>query len=299
MKEDTVHTSVLLHEVVSLLDVEHDDVIVDCTLGGGGHAYVLAQKLSKDGTFIGIDLDPDALARGQERLKDLPCKRIFVEDNYQNLSAILAIHKIPFINKALIDLGLSSDQLDQSGRGFSFTKDEPLSMTFGRKATFDAQEIVNDWDEENLVTIFKQYGEEPFAKRIARAIVTSREQVAIVTTSDLVHIIEEALPRYIIKTARKHPATRVFQALRMTVNDEYQSLTLGLGAIMEHLESHGRVAVITFESVTDRTVKHTFRQWAQEGRATLLTKKPTIPSVEETEHNPRARSAKLRGILKN
>jgi 16S rRNA (cytosine1402-N4)-methyltransferase len=298
MKEDTVHTSVLLHEVVSLLDVEHDDVIVDCTLGGGGHAYVLAQKLSKDGMFIGIDLDPDALLRAQERLQDLPCTKIFVEDNYQNLSLILATHKIPFISKALIDLGLSSDQLDQSGRGFSFTKDEPLSMTFGRKATFDAQEIVNDWDEENLVTIFKQYGEEPFAKRIARAIVTSREQVAIVTTSDLVHIIEEALPRYIIKTARKHPATRVFQALRMTVNDEYQSLTLGLGAIMEHLESHGRVAVITFESVTDRTVKHTFRQWAQEGSATLLTKKPIIPSLEETERNPRARSAKLRGILK-
>lgn len=299
MKEETVHTPVLLHEVISLLDVKHDDVIVDCTLGGGGHAYALAQKLSRDGTFIGIDLDPDALARGQERLKDLPCRKIFVEDNYRNLSVILAMHKIQFISKALIDLGLSSDQLDQSGRGFSFTKDEPLSMTFGKKAIFNAQEILNDWDEENLVTIFKQYGEEPFAKRIARAIVTSREQNAIVTTFDLVRIIEKALPRYIVKTARKHPATRVFQALRMTVNDEYRSLTLGLSAIMEHLNSYGRVAVITFESVTDRTVKHTFRQWAQEGDATLLTKKPIIPSAEEAEHNPRARSAKLRVILKN
>ncbi len=295
----TAHIPVLLHEVVSLLDVEHDDVVVDCTLGGGGHAYVLAQKLSKDGMFIGIDLDPDALLRAQERLQDLPCTKIFVEDNYRNLSAILAAHKISRISKALIDLGLSSDQLDVSGRGFSFTKNEPLSMTFGRQATFEAEEIINDWDVENLITIFRRYGEEPFAKRIAHAIVVTREKAPIKTTSELVDVIEWALPPYILATARKRPVTRVFQALRMTVNDEYRSLTEGLDAIMAHLEEKGRIAVITFESITDRTVKRTFKQWAQEGKGSLLVKKPIVPTSEETTHNPRARSAKLRVLLKN
>lgn len=294
----TAHIPVLLHEVVALIDVEPDDVIVDCTLGGAGHAYALAQKLSANGTFVGIDLDPEALARAQERLKDLPCKKIFVEDNYRNLSVILAAHKIPFISKALIDLGLSSDQLDTSGRGFSFTRDEPLSMAFGKGHTFDAAEIVNTWDEENLATIFQKYGEEKFARRIAHAVVTEREKKEIRTTHEVVAVIEQALPKFILKTARKHPATRVFQALRMTVNDEYQSLTHGLDAILQHLAPQGRVAVITFESIMDRAVKHTFRQWADASIAMLLTKKPIIPGADEVVRNPRARSAKLRAILK-
>ncbi len=294
----TVHTPVLLHEVVALLNVQQNDTIVDCTLGGAGHAYALAATLSRDGLFIGIDLDRDAIGRGEGRLNGLSCKKIFVEDTYRNLGAILTAHGVDRIDKVLIDLGLSSDQLDVSGRGFSFTKDESLSMAFGQTPVFDAREIVNTWDEENLITIFRQYGEEVRAGRIARAIVHAREAQPIDTTQELVAVIEQALPSFIVKTARKHPATRIFQALRMTVNDEYQSLTEGLETIIRYLAPHGRVAVITFESVMDRVVKRAFKQWANDGIVTLLTKKPVIPSSDEIRDNPRSRSAKLRVALK-
>lgn len=295
----TAHTPVLLKEVVDALMVQPNDVVVDCTLGGAGHALALASKLSKDGTFVGIDLDPEALERAQERLKDFSCKKIFVESNYKNLESILKTNEIKHVDKMLIDLGLSSDQLDASGRGFSFTKDEPLSMTFGKGHTFDAAEIVNTWDEENLATIFQNYGEEKFARRIARTLVTAREKETVKTTHDLVKIIEQALPTFILKTARKHPATRVFQALRMTVNDEYPSLVEGVNAAKAALAPEGRIAVITFESIMDRAVKHSFKKWVEEGEGKVLTKKPITPTQDEIEKNPRARSAKLRVFIKN
>jgi 16S rRNA (cytosine1402-N4)-methyltransferase len=296
----TVHTPVLLQEVEECLNIELGDTVVDGTVGGGGHAYALASKLSSRGVFVGIDLDPQALARAQTRTESLPCKKIFVEDNYRNLETILSENGIDSVNKVLIDLGLSSDQLDVSGRGFSFTRDEPLSMVFGQKGiTFTAAEIVNEWDVENLTSIFQGYGEERSSWRIAQRIVQEREKTPIETTTQLVQVIESAIPAWKRKTARTHPATRIFQALRMAVNDEVRSLEEGLAAIAAHLAPGGRVAIITFESITDRIVKHTFRDMAEDGRGTVLTKKPIIPREREVVNNPRSRSAKLRVFEKN
>lgn len=291
----TVHTPVLLQEVETYLDVQPGDTVVDGTVGGGGHAFALASHLSSTGTFVGIDLDTDALVRAQKQLELLSCKKVFVEDNYRNLDNILTVHSIETVDKALIDLGLSSDQLDVSGRGFSFLKDEPLSMVFGTKGIlFSAAEIVNEWDAENLTTIFQSYGEEKSAWRIAYRIVEEREKAPINTTADLVRVIESVIPAWKRKTVRTHPATRVFQALRMAVNDEFRSLEEGLAAIQGRLVPGGRVAIITFESITDRVVKHTFRKLAEEGKGTVLTKRPVTPSEEEVQKNPRSRSAKLR-----
>ena len=300
-RNSSVHISVLLHEVIENLNLEKGDIFVDMTVNGGGHSSAIAPLLGKDGILIGIDADPTALVRGAKKLKDSPAKVHLVADNFRNLKQILANLKIEKVNKILFDLGLSSHELESSGRGFSFQKDEPLLMTFptdSTKVSFTASDIVNTWDEDNIASILEGYGEERFAKRIARRIVEVRKMQEIKTTQELVDIIKNAVPGWYRSGRKAHFATRTFQALRMTVNDEIRALDEALNAAWDVLAPNGIIAVISFHSMEDRMVKKFFKEKSHGGGATLITKKPIVPSEEELEMNRRARSAKLRVIKK-
>lgn len=291
-----VHTSVLLHEVLDGLDIQDDNTVVDGTLGNGGHTESIA-RLGKKVNIIGIDLDPDAIERSKERLKEFT-NITYVNDSFRNLDTILENLRLSNVDKVIFDFGLSSNQLEESGRGFSFQRDEPLLMTFGKNHSgFTAQEIVNEWDEENIRHIIRGYGEERFAGMISRAIVKAREIKPIRTTGQLVDIIVGAVPAK-SKHGKIHPATRTFQALRITVNDELESIQDGLTKAFTALRPKGRIAAISFHSLEDRIVKHMFRAWSDTDLAILVTKKPIVPSDEEVAVNPRSRSAKLRIIEK-
>ncbi len=296
------HTSVLLYEAVTGLAVAEGDVILDATLNGGGHSEALCIRYSKLGiTLIGVDLDSDAIARARRRLSQYQCPITFVQENFKHTDAIMKKAGVTAINKALFDLGLSSYQLDSAGRGFSFRFDEPLTMTFKRDPDvhdFTARDIVNEWEEETLANIFFGYGEETFARRIAKAIVAQRSIKPIDTTFQLVDVVKSALPSK-FRNGRIHPATKVFQALRIAVNDEIKNMKEGLQNTFSALAPLGRIAVISFHSLEDRFVKHYFRQLELEGRATVVTKKAIIPTDAEIAQNPRARSAKLRIIEKH
>ena len=293
---ETTHTPVLLGEILEAFEIQDNDTVVDCTLGGAGHAQAIIERLGGDGTYIGIDQDRSAIDRARETLGNSIAAIHLVEDNYCNLAHILHELEIDKVQAVLIDLGLSSDQLETSGRGFSFLQTEPLLMTFDPtpdETALTAREIVNTWDEENIADVLYGYGEEQFAKRIARGIAKHRAQEPIETTTDLVNIIEHSVPVWYTKR-RLHFATKTFQALRTVVNDEIESLREGLGAAINKIALHGRIAVISFHSVEDRIVKHTFRNAAQDERGIVITKHPVIPTREEIKNNPRARSAKLR-----
>ncbi len=299
------HVSVLLQESIRGLDIQRDDVVVDATLGGAGHSEAICALHGGHITLIGLDADEAAIERARARLTNAPSATVhLVQENFRNIDTV--VHslvtqgKLPSaqIDKALFDLGLSSQEIESSGRGFSFKKDEPLLMTFSAHPTEEdltARMIVNEWDEENIETIIKSYGEERYARRIARAIVARRARKPIETTFDLVNIILEATPSAYHRM-KIHPATRTFQALRMTVNDEVRALTEGMQKAFELLRPGGRIAVISFHSIEDRIVKRFFTQLVSEGRATKITKKPITPTDEEIAVNPRARSAKLRII---
>lgn len=290
------HESVLSQEIITGLDIRDDDTVVDATLGNGGHSYSIA-RLGKKVHIIGIDLDPDAIERSKERLKQFS-NITYVEDSFRNLDSILTHLRLSSINKALFDLGLSSNQLEESGRGFSFQKNEPLLMTFGKNHKgFTAEQIVNEWDEENIRHIIRGYGEERFAGRIAKAIVRVREVSPIKTTSKLVEVISSAIPMK-NRHGKIHPATKTFQALRITVNDELRSLEDGLTSAFNHLAPTGRIVAISFHSLEDRIVKQMFRAWSDTKLGILLTKKPITPRDEEIIRNPRSRSAKMRIIEK-
>lgn len=293
------HQPVLLQETLELLAIESDDTVLDATLGGGGHSYAIAKELGDEGHLIGIDTDAKALERSQNRLQELDAHVTLVHDNFRNLDKVLTKLSVRKVDKALFDLGWSSDQLAESNRGFSFQKDEPLLMTLRDEPdehALTAREIVNEWEEENIADIIFAYGGERLSRRIARAIVTARKEKAIETTGDLVGIIEEAIPKRGAK--RLHPTTRTFQALRITVNDEIGALKEGLTKAYDALEEEGRIAVITFHSLEDKVVKEMFRVWNKEDKGMLLVKKPIAPTREEVQENPRARSAKLRGFIK-
>ncbi len=292
-----VHETVLSQEVVDGLSIEDGDVVVDGTLGNGGHSLAVLQT-SKRVKVIGIDLDSDAIERSKARIGNDP-RMNFILGSYRDLETILADQKEK-PTKIIFDFGFSSNQIEESGRGFSFQKDEPLLMTFRSNPLEDdltAFEIVNHWEEDTLRTILRLYGEERFAGRIAKAIVSSRENKPINTTSDLVAVIRSATP-VAYQRRKLHPATKTFQALRIAVNDELTVLGEGIESAFRLLTPKGRIAAISFHSHEDRIVKHTFRTWAQTGIATLITKKPITPSVKEIEENPRSRSAKLRIIEK-
>jgi 16S rRNA (cytosine1402-N4)-methyltransferase len=294
------HTSVLLHESIDGLAIVPGDIYVDGTLGSGGHAEEVAKRFGNAVRIIGIDMDADALARSRTRLEAQGAKVTYVQGNFRNIDTILESLEIREVNRILLDIGLSSNQLDESGRGFSFMRDEPLQMTFAKDVVLGdttAETVVNEWSEETLSTIIYGFGEERYARRIAKAIVEARELEPITTTGQLVEVIASAVPvRY--QKGKIHFATRTFQAIRIAVNQELQALEEGLKKSFDMLAFGGRLAVISFHSLEDRIVKNFFRALAQDGKATLVTKKPLEAGEEEQATNRRSRSAKLRIIEK-
>lgn len=300
----TVHIPVLLQEVLENLQLKSGDTVLDGTLGGGGHAAEMAQLIGKSGTLIGIDADGVAIKRTRQNLEaellsQLPTLHL-VQDNFRNLDTVLDSLGITEVNAALFDLGLSSDQLEVSGRGFTFQNDEALEMTLSDiigEETLTAKEIVNQWQEENIADIIYGYGGERYSRRIAKGIVAARAEGEIATTAQLVDIIKGSVPGH-YRHGKTNPATKTFQALRITVNDELGAAKEALNKIIIYLKSGGRVAVITFHSLEDRLVKRLFREWQAEGKGTIVTKRPIAPTDEEVKENRRARSSKLRVFQK-
>ncbi|MEI6296461.1 MAG: 16S rRNA (cytosine(1402)-N(4))-methyltransferase RsmH [bacterium] len=289
------HIPVLLKEVIEGLNLKPGMVALDGTLGGGGHSKEICKLIGSEGLLIGIDEDKAAIERASPSLENVCKSQLFVT-NFRNLGTVLDDAGIAKVDVALFDLGLSSFQLEVSGRGFSFLKDEPLLMTFDEKpieGRLTAREIVNEWAEESIADIIYGYGGERFAKRIARVIVEEREKKPIETTFQLVNIIETAVPA-IYKKRRIHFATKTFQALRITVNDEMGAIRKGLEDVWSRLNIGGRVAVISFHELEDRIVKVFFKNKKELGGAEIITKKPIVAGEEELSTNARARSAKLR-----
>lgn len=304
--KSTVHKPVLLQEVIDSLNIKNGGVYVDATLGGAGHAKVICEVLSQksesknDITFIGLDADSDAIERSSKILQGMSCKVILKIIPNHLIDEVLSEENIKTIDGCLFDLGMSSDQLETSGRGFSFQRDEPLLMTMKKNLSegdLTAQEIVNTWQEDSITDVLWGYGGERFASRIAHKIIETRKEKQIKTTTDLVEIIKSAVPGW-YRNRKTHPATKTFQALRITVNNEIENLKVALNKTFNLLESGGRISVITFHSLEDRLVKRYFKQLLQEELAILITKKPIKPSREEINNNPRARSALLRVIEK-
>jgi len=291
------HVSVLLHEAIEGLSLQDGDVVIDATLGNGGHTLGMLNT-GKDIHIIGMDLDQEAIERAKKRIGSNNRVR-YIEGSYRNLEKTLQeIHVQP--TKVLFDFGFSTNQIEESGRGFSFQKDEPLLMTFSsnpKDTELTAHEIVNTWEEDTIRTILKLYGEERFAGRIAKAIIRAREKKVILSTTELVNVILAATP-VTYHRMKIHPATKTFQALRIATNDELSAVVEGIETAFRLLSSKGRIAAISFHSHEDRIVKHTFRAWAHTGIGVVITKKPITPSAQEIQENPRSRSAKLRIIEK-
>lgn len=291
------HTSVLLQESIEGLDIKEGAIFLDGTFNDGGHSIEVCRRLGGSVKIVGIDLDSDALERARERFLNEPCRISLHQDNFKNLDEVLKKEEIATVDAILLDLGFSSVQLDQSGRGFTFLKEEPLIMTLSKEGEgLTAHTIVNEWEAQHIQTILHHYGEERRSYKIANAIVEARKEGVIDSTTRLAEIIERVVPR---RGSRIHPATKTFQALRITVNDEIEALREGLEKGFEALSEGGRMAVISFHSLEDRQVKRFFRKMKDEGRADLITKKPITPESAEIEKNPRSRSAKLRIIKKS
>lgn len=291
---DNRHETVLLTEAVEALAIAQGDVVVDATVGGAGHFTRICEALSGNGTIVGIDADPEAIARGKAAAARFPgVMAHLVEGNFRDLDAILGAKGIDAPDAVLFDLGWSAYHLD-SGKGFSFRADEPLLMTYGApEAGHTAADLVNSLSEGELAELLNTLGEERFARPIARAIVAARREKRILMSGELAAIVESATPAW-YRTRRIHPATKTFQALRMAVNDELGALRQGLSAALARVAPGGRIAVITFHSIEDRIVKELFRDMVREGKGALVTKKPVVPAFSEVRTNPRARSAKLR-----
>lgn len=291
-----IHIPVLLSECLEGLAIKEAGVYVDCTTNRGGHSVEMAKKLGQDGVLICIDLDEDALREARENLekvKNLP-KVHYICSNYRSLPSILADLKISHVDGILADLGLSSEELEISGRGFTFLKDEPLLMTFKAHPEEDvttAYDIVNLWSESTIADILYGFADETYSRRIARAIVERRAEAPINTTFELLEVIKKAVP-VMYQHRKSHFATKTFQALRMAVNDELGGIRELLEALPNILASSGRACVITFHSTEDRLVKNSFR--SHEDTLKIITKKPIVPKEEELQNNPRSRSAQLR-----
>lgn len=291
------HTPVLLHETIDLLALRQGATVLDGTVGGGGHAEEIARRIGSAGTLICLDQDRDALTLASSRLSTCAAKTHFLHTNFRNIPSVLDSLSIGSIDAIVLDIGISSMHLspsiDGSGRGFTFQRDEPLLMTMAYpipEGMETARDIVNRAREEDLADIFWKYGEERFSRHIARAIVERRKRAPITTSKDLADIIARAMPR----RGKRHPATRVFQALRIVVNDELGALSEGIAGGITRLSRGGRIAVISFHSLEDRIVKNMFRDAAKEGTVNIITKKPIVPTRAKAKENPRARSAKLR-----
>ena len=300
---DFKHYTVMLNEAVDALECQDGKIYVDCTLGGGGHSELILKRIAPSGRLISFDIDDEAIAHSKERLKDYSNLTI-VKSSYTNIKSELkklGIEKIT--GGVIIDLGASYHQLTKAERGFSFSKDAPLDMRFDMQADFSAYDVVNTYKEEDLVRIFSEYGEERFSKRIAKKIVEVRAKKKIQTTKELADLIIEATPK--IKSAI-HPATRVFQAIRIEVNNELKNVNNVLHDILELLDVGGIISVISFHSLEDRIVKKILKFESQKCRCNemickcppprieLVNKKPIMASDEEIRENPPSRSAKLR-----
>ena len=296
---ETVHQTVLLKETIEGLNLSPGAVVVDATFGGGGHSREICEKHAGV-KIIALDQDKGAFRKAEHKFQGLKCDLKFVNANFRDLAKVLEGEMIAKVDGIIMDLGLSSDQLENSGRGFSFLIDEPLIMTMKENPSPEdvtAHDVVNSWEEQNLADIIYGFGEEKFARKIAKAIAEARKEKEIKTTFDLVRIIEGAVPGG-YKRGRLHYATRTFQALRIAVNDELGSLKKGLEAGYEALKPGGRMSVISFHSLEDRIVKKFFKEKEKEGEAKLINKKPILAGEEELRINPRARSAKLRILEK-
>lgn len=293
-----IHKSVLLQESIDALALKPDTIVVDATINGGGHSEEIVRRMGKTVRIIGLDMDNVALDRGRIRLAEGNVE--FFQANFRTIDAVLDRLNIPQVNGVLYDLGVSSNQIEESGRGFSFKVNEPLLMTLKDKpegSDVTALEVVNEWGEDTLADIIYAFGEETFARRIAKAIIEARENKRIETSAELADIVKKATPVW-YHFKRIHPATRTFQAIRIAVNDELTALREGLRKGFDRLAPGGRLSVISFHSLEDRIVKDFFKKLSQEGVAKLLTKKPIIPTETEQKENPRSRSAKLRIIEK-
>ncbi len=288
-----VHEPVMVREIVALFGAVAGGVFVDCTVGLGGHSRALLEAgVSR---LIGLDRDAAALAVARETLAPFADRVALVHADYRELGRVLDERGVARISGALADLGVSSMQLDAEGRGFSFRRDEPLDMRMDQSSGPSAAELLRSVDEQSLADVIFQYGEERYSRRVARAIVTARREAPIDTTATLAAIVRRAVPHK--GHQRIDPATRTFQALRIWVNRELDGLDAFLGEASRRLLEGARLAVITFHSLEDRIVKHTFRALEKTGEGVrILTKRPALPSDEEVARNPRARSAKLRAI---
>lgn len=302
------HVSVLLPECIEGLSIKPDGIYVDGTLGGGGHASAVCERLSEKGTLIGIDRDSDALAAAEERLSGYGCRKIFVKSNYSDIKEVLEDNGIDAIDGALLDLGVSSFQLDNAERGFSYMNDAPLDMRMNREDALTAKDVVNEYSKGDLTRIISTHGEERWASRIASFIVEARKEKPVETTGELTEIIKAAVPASARRTG-PHPAKRTFQAIRIEVNDELGQLEKAVEDFCDVLAPGGRLCVISFHSLEDRIVKDIIARRANPctcppdipvcvcGKVAdikKVTRKPVLPTAEEQEENPRARSAKLR-----
>ena len=306
-EKDYGHVPVLLQECLGALNIRPDGIYVDGTLGRAGHSLEIVKRLTT-GRLIGIDRDETAIAAAQERLADYRDRVTLVHSNFDRIGDILAELHIDGADGMLFDLGVSSPQLDDAERGFSYMHDAPLDMRMDRTAYLTARQVVNGWSYEELRRILFEYGEERYAPAIARRIVQSREQQPIETTLELVDIIKSAMPPQALRE-QQHPAKRSFQAIRIAVNGELDALPPMLEAATAHLNRGGRLAVISFHSLEDRIIKKTMQELAtgctcppefpvcvcgKKPKLKLVSRKPIVSGEEELEHNPRARSAKLR-----
>lgn len=290
------HVPVLTKEVLQYLDPKENENFIDCTIGEGGHATLILEKNKPLGKVLGIDLDPVQIENCKLSIKDE--RLILVNDSYINIKKIIEEIKFGQVNGILLDLGYSSWQLEKSGKGFSFQKDELLDMRYSLKFSYlTAEKIINDWPEQDIEKILKEYGEEKFAKQIARKIVGDREVKKIESTFQLIEIIKKAIPEK-FQHGKINCATRTFQALRIAVNGELGNLKTVLPDIVSILSPGGRIAIISFHSLEDRIVKFFFKEKEKKGDIKILTKKPLMAKSDELNYNPRSRSAKLRVIIK-
>lgn len=305
---DFKHTSVLLEETIEGLNIKPEGIYVDGTLGGGGHAWEIAGRLEKGGRLIGIDQDEAAISAAGERLSVFGDKVSIVRSNYRNTKAVLSSLGITGMDGMMLDLGVSSYQLDTRERGFSYRFDTPLDMRMDMRQSLTAKEIVNHYEEMELFRVIRDYGEEKFAKNIAKHIVMERQKKPIETTGELNEIIKASIPAK-MRAEGGHPSKRTFQAIRIECNKELEVLKESLDELIDLLNPGGRLCIITFHSLEDRIVKSAFRQAANpctcppsfpvcvcglKSRGKVITGKPILPGRKEQESNPRSKSAKLR-----
>lgn len=305
------HKTVLLNETVNSLNIKPDGIYVDGTMGGGGHSKLILESI-KTGKLIGIDQDAEAIENCRKNLQYALDKIIFVQDNFKNVKSVLHNLSIDKIDGAVMDLGVSSYQIDNPDRGFSYMQDSYLDMRMNRQSSFSAYDVVNEYSVDDLTRILYEYGEEKFAAKIARNIVSFRKNQPIKTTGTLVNKISDSIPNA-SKIKGSHPAKRTFQAIRIEVNNELKILENTINDFFEKLNVGGRISIITFHSLEDRIVKNTFARLCEgctcppkfpvcvcgkEPKAKLVNKKPILPSYEEITENRRSKSAKLRTIQK-